>query len=352
MRESEPKPKHQAKDPFTVPRYDRLQDMAAFSLGFEPYHLWHLFYGKGEFPKKTEAERWLRDAPVFLSNFVNSYNANRYGSTLEEFLNLFDEYPVTTEDDEAISARLSGLLPLIFAGSSTDHPGLALIRLVTGLSQTFPPTIRQWFLFGQALGRFFGCLNPKGWDRRFDLLRDLEKSAANTDLDAGFRPNIRREHFLGEEETDYRELDFDEAYADWVPDQITLFVNELSKFLSDEPVAALHKTHHFLWLMGVSVELTPIQSAVLATIAECREDVASRDFIRKRANLDVELQKVDQYVQQIINKITDALREVGPPRYQDTDEKTRRWLREEFLLSVRSAGYRHGKLMDSMTIEE
>lgn len=350
MWESEPKLKHQARDPFAVPRYDRLQDMAAFSLGFEPYHLWHLFYGKGEFPKKTDAERWLRDAPVFLSNFFNSYNANRYGSTLEEFFHLFDE--ATTEDDNTISARLSSLFPLIFAGSSTDHPGPALIRLATGLSHTFPNTIRQWFLFGQALGRFFGCLNPKGWDRRFDLLRDIERAAALTDLDADFRPKIRREHFLGEEETDYRELDFDAAYADWAPDQITLFVDELSKFLSDEPVAALHKTHHFLWFMGVSVELTPIQSAALAAVAECVEEVASRDFIRKRADLDVDSQKVDQYVQQIINKITDALRDIGPPRYKDTDEKTRRWLREEFLVSVRSIGYRHGKLMDSMVIEE
>lgn len=131
-------------------------------------------------------------------------------------------------------------------------------------------------------------------------------------------------------------------------------MNELKKYLSEVPLITLVKNLRLLWFMGVRVELTPIENGVLDAIAECMDEVASREYIlkaMKRLNTRAYPQKVDQYVHQLIDKIVAALQEVGEPRYRG-DEDTNRWLREEFIVSVRGVGYKSGSLMEGMVIRE
>lgn len=328
------------RDPFAVSRNERLQDMAAFALGLEPCRLWHIFCTHGDLPQDTSLERWLRDAPVFLCNFINDYSAQRYATTLDEFLNLIRQFPAATGRERFPSLRLEALFPLIFSDAAADqHAGLALVRLTTGISHTFPPTIREWFEFGRAVGRFFQCLRGPAWHRRYDLLRELHTEACRTDIYGDFCRDIGSLWDEGD-----RKRDFDPALAEGVSERINDSIDVIYKFLADEPVVILHKDENLLWFCGVAVELSATECHVLTTIAEPRQHVATRRDIQKAAGLHGDPQKVDQFVQQIINKIVEALRKVGPPRYKSSDQETRDWLREQFIIPVRSSGWRLGKL--------
>lgn len=211
---SEIEPKRRVLDRSKIPPGYRYQDIAAFELGFEPYHLWHLFLTYGDLPTRTSGERWLRDVPVLLSQFIHDVSANRYTETLEDTLRILEQYPAATDGDSP-SKRDDPKFRVKVYGFSDNEPGPALIRLASGLSQTFPPALRQWFLLGQAVGRFFNCLTDSGFDNRFEIMREIEQAAAATDLNPYFRLLIRREDYLGEDEVDSPEYDeLDPAYAD------------------------------------------------------------------------------------------------------------------------------------------
>jgi hypothetical protein len=325
--------------------------LAAFWLGFGPCKLWFKFCHCEDVAPGDTTERWLRDAPAYLGHSIDSYIAHRFGTTLDEFLGYMREFPAESEGGQLFSARTNQLLLLKTWDLTAHHPGSAMIRLSLALHDLLPAMLRRWFRVGQTLGRYYGCLHREGWDRRFALLKDIDRALAETDLDAEFRPAISRADFLGAGQEDQPSCAFDKQYAEWVPDQIDRFVDELFTFLTDEPHVALNKAHNFLWFMGVDVELTPQQCEILAAIAEAPNERVSREDVLTTVDLIAEPQKVDQYVQHVINKIVSALRQVGPPRYRNSDEETRRWLRDEFLISARGVGYGRGRLMASMQIK-
>src|SRR5207245_7248362 len=89
-------------DPYAVPRNERLEDWAALGLGLEPYRWWHRYHEFRDLPQGDFSERMLRDAPVFLKNYLDDYSVERYAATLEEVIERFQSFPASSAEEVMI----------------------------------------------------------------------------------------------------------------------------------------------------------------------------------------------------------------------------------------------------------
>jgi hypothetical protein len=193
--------KPRAQDKRRPPRFERVHDLSAFLLGYEPYHLVaELFYFKDSL--EPETERWLRDLPVHLGPFLGEYTIERFGATIGEVLAQFEAHPnaqlssssseaIGTADDapEAVIADARPLMDrdtfsFIDSLYGGDQPSHALIGLAQSASVHFPDPMRQWFRFGQGVGQCLLRVVARPYRPYEDTAIDLEEGVQLSSTDA------------------------------------------------------------------------------------------------------------------------------------------------------------------------
>jgi hypothetical protein len=109
------------------PRYDRIQELAAFHLGYRPYELWYHFVQKQEDEPPPECQRWLLDIPIMLWRQLPVDHLVRYKATTYEVLALLAAQPATVkgidfshsveiEDETQVKARIKAAFELASKG--------------------------------------------------------------------------------------------------------------------------------------------------------------------------------------------------------------------------------------------
>ena len=264
------------------PRYERLRDLSAFVLGYEPYHaLAELHYTEDELAPYSQ--RWLLDLPVHLSPFLDPYTVERLGMTVKEVLADFDDYPSDpppaerggdaelSEEMELPSTGLSetegreesapevdfDVLPeekfeaipedvdnefarpfshrihkaFVQARWGGEHSAHALIRLAQSASEMLPDSQRQWFRFGQSVGQsYLRVASSEEQACKEDLKREIQQAATGTDWPSENVPDIGYGAFADSE-------DATPSYTRWANSRIERLVSDVERFLEDdEPV--------------------------------------------------------------------------------------------------------------------
>jgi hypothetical protein len=183
--------KSRTQDKRRPPRFERLHDLAAFLLGYEPYHVFaDLFYFKESLAPKSE--HWLRDLPAHLGSFLDPYSIGRLGATIGEVIAQYEAHPNVrapekpkkgSAKNQAGKAATSVIPPVtdrdIFSLNSFfyggDQPGHALIGLAQSASERLPEPMRQWFRFGQAVGQCLVRVAAKRGEPYFGPTTDLQE---------------------------------------------------------------------------------------------------------------------------------------------------------------------------------
>lgn len=377
------------------PRFDRMRDLAAFHLGFSPYRLWHDFTAQRLDEPDASCRRWLEDLPVLLKKYFDAYATERYAATLKESLDLFvtrsvehtasdgsweeyvedaseipppsvvessDDEEADFEDDDSdpVGRGLSEREYHLYFDSmyDTDKPTHRLIRLAVAIAEELPIHLRNWYSFGQTVGRCLGYLTCEYEDLAVDLRQEILVAARGTDFyDDEWIPDLSENAY--DQPDTIPCVPRGSGYFSWVYDCILWMVAEIEDYLSDEPVSMLDLSQHFLWFLGAYIPLSETQCKVLAVIAGSKDNVVGRGTILRDALDEVSVvgdsaddsRKPDQYVQQIINKIADALQVAESPYLKDDEKATRAWLREQLLPSAHGIGWTCGPLLQKMVVK-
>jgi hypothetical protein len=357
-------------------RNDRLGELSAFHLGYEPYALWYEFIVVRSPSPSPSCREWLLDLPLQLRQSLGSYDWERFNEVIRCAIAAYESFSsdrtiITTRptlllsDEEGQvaceSARRSeddvgptstDTEPPIGMSERDAHsfhcnvygpfatPGHNLIRIARGLGNSLPGHMQNWFRLGETLGRCLWYTTESYGDR--DIGNEVLIAVGDTELDPQ----------LLDPSQDDSENDAD-VVPDWGPQAVGEFAREVDAYLEDQPRIVLRAASHFLWFLGAPVRLTPVESRLLTGIAGCATDVVTREYLLRQVLDDPEINnhKPDQYVQQVVNKMAKALHDIHSLYYRQDDSLTRAWLRAEFLISVPKAGWRRGPLMQRMVVE-
>jgi hypothetical protein len=182
-----------------------------------------------------------------------------------------------------------------------------------------------------------------------DLRVEIQQAVSGTDWHPDDVPDLSLDAWEEENCT--------QSYSSWGSTRIERLVSEIIDFLEDDAPIILDCGGLHLWFLGVRAQLTESETALLAAAASCVEETISRAYLL-RAGLvsdnvgsdqtDAE-RRIDQFLQQILGKLVDSLRENQSPYFVGI-EATRNWLRTEFFIPVRGRGWRKGPLLTRLVV--
>jgi len=376
------------------PRFDRLQELASFWLGYEPHHLWHDFIFRGLRKPDPECGQRLLDLPVLLAQFFDPYSTIRFHAAFRRFRRLFSKYPARsgegrqkiaeddgrkeyvtlrndpikgnagkanqigsgTNDDEVFSGIAREELTLVLTSFGIEPSVFALIRLAKAIGNHLPDHLNAWFEFGRVTGHCLFYFAPQLFRTEIDVAQDIRIAASRTDF--------RREGIPGLSHADYgRQLSLEEScwgsdYSYWVLNRVEELVLHVQAYLEDDPCSVFDSRHHHIWFLGCFIELTASESKVLETIVHATEKTISREAIVAMLgdsavpgeDIEMNTHKADKYVQSIIDKITTALEAAKSSYFRENRQSTNSWLREKFIKSVPKVGWQRGHLLSGMVV--
>lgn len=371
-------------DPLRPPRQDRLHELAAFHLGYRPYELWCDFAYKRTPDPQPACARWLRELPLHLHPFASPSGWECYSETLREALTTFassstetepvsgewvdpaewvvnasnstedipnDPPPMVTPPPADLVVTQAGLsdrdTDVFWLGTFGGDPvGHGLIRVAKSIGESLPEHLEPWFRFGETLGRCAADTTPECRDREIaDVRQAVLLGARGTDI------------YLAEDAIDERLRrgmpdDDDEGLPDWDYPVIEKLIDDVTRFLEDEPRILLRESCNYLWFLGTRVKLTAKETELLAAIATSADDIVPRKYLAQTVlcyPMGSE-HKVDQLLQAIVNKVTKSLKRVGSTYFRRDDKATREWLRTDFIAKEHGVGWRRGSLFEKMVI--
>lgn len=388
-------------------RNDRLPELAAFCLGYEPHALGHEFMVLEFLQPTSQRAEHLRGLPIWLGTAFHDDERTHYLAMLEEALHDFGrisgERPLVSAAEESVPGsqqdspsippstpgsepppsetreqrwfserhRLSFMMS-VFGESRDNWAYQRLGRLAKAIGGRLPIYQRNWFDFGEMLGRALwqtGEGSDDGTD--IDYWSEALVAAGHTDFHIDKRGILairRPESEIPEQDDESRAQSQETASSagghgadqsdedcdfDWGLEDIEWLVQEVTQYLESEPRLAFKPARNFLWFLGAPVSLSPSECAVLRVFAESEEAIVTRVQISSQALQDPAPtgRRPDQYLQQIINKIAEALKKVRSPYLEDDDKTTREWLREQLFPPHQGVGWYRGPLFRRLVVE-
>jgi hypothetical protein len=286
-----------------------------------------------------------------------------------------------TFDGEGVSERdMTSLISSIWGiGDHTEHHDF--VRLAKGLGDALPSYLQNWFHFGEALGRCLwieseAYLNEAEERAAHDVGAEVRIAASRTDFrNAAFvrqsadceidqdgeedETNGEEDAMNGEIEQSAEDVELDEGAVEneifdgeWGRDRIEQLVEGVENYLRDEPDIILKHSRNFLWFLGAPVTVSSNACSILKCFIESSENLVTRYYVNNEIWGDPKStdRKLDQYLQETVNNITKALRDVDSPYYQGNDPDTRTWLRSRLFISSSGIGWQRGPLFQRMVI--